>query len=67
MTKNVRRYRVHLVITAEGFERPESFRVEAYADEPWKAERAAVEWLAQQPLTGAHVLAVMSIERVPQP
>lgn len=51
----VMRYRVHIIITADGFTRPESFRTDVYADSHNDARDRAVTWARLQPLTGMTV------------
>lgn len=59
------RYRVHFIITAAGFERPRSFRTEAYADSALDAAAKAEEYVWGQPLTELQVLKA-TIEKVPE-
>jgi hypothetical protein len=62
----VRRYRVHLIIMADGFPNPRSFRSEAYAHSHNDAFALVEQWLRQQPLTGLQTERSSS-ELVPEP
>jgi hypothetical protein len=57
---------MHAVIMADGFLRPRSFRVEAYADSFEAAWDAGDAWIRAQPLILSEPIRHLSCERVPE-
>lgn len=55
-TPKIKRYRVHFILTAHGFPRPQSFRVDVYAYSFHQAQISAEDYLMRQPLSDVEVL-----------